>query len=74
MDEHGNYVIQKALFFAESNKKEIILITIAKIITKIKTSSFGEKLLNRLFAHYPTLSSRLYKSYDVILKNVIKNR
>ena len=73
LDEHGNYVIQKALFFAESDKKEIILNTIAKIIPKIKTVSFGEKLLNRLFAHYPTLSSRLYKNNDEILKNAIKN-
>ena len=31
------------------------------------------KLLNRLFAHYPTLSSRIYKNDDAILKNVIKN-
>ena len=73
LDEHGNYVIQKALFFAESDKKEIILNTIAKMIPKIKTVSFGEKLLNRLFAHYPTLSSRIYKNDDAILKLVIKN-
>ena len=73
LDEHGNYVIQKALFFSEPDKKETLLNIIASLIPKIKTVSFGEKLLNRLFIHYPRLCSGLYQSNDAVLKNAIKN-
>ena len=49
LDEHGNYVIQKALYYAEYKEKEIILNHIKPLIQKIKNTSFGEKLLYRLY-------------------------
>ena len=72
LDEHGNYVVQKALFFAEPEKKESILNNIITLIPKIKAVPFGEKLLNRLFATYPQLSSNIYKSGNINLKESIE--
>ena len=51
MDEHGNYVIQKALSCCEIKEQEIILKNIIPLIPKIKNVSFGEKLLSRLMAY-----------------------
>ena len=53
MDEHGNYVIQKALSCSEANEQEIILKNIIPLIPKINNVSFGEKLLSRLMSTYP---------------------
>ena len=57
LDEHGNYVIQKALYYADFEKKEEMLKTVRPLIPKIRNSSFGEKLLNRLFSMYPKLNN-----------------
>ena len=57
MDEHGNYVIQKALSCAEPDKRELILQNIIPLIPKIKCVSFGEKLLWRLMQTYPQLNT-----------------
>ena len=51
MDEHGNYVIQKALSCCDIKEQEIILKNIIPLIPKIKNVSFGEKLLSRLMAY-----------------------
>ena len=72
LDEHGNYVIQKALFYADSKTKEIMLNNIILLIPKIKNVSFGEKLLTRLFTTYPQLNTYIYKSNDTSLKDAIE--
>ena len=59
MDEHGNYVIQKALASSELKEQEIILNNIIPLIPKIKTVSFGEKLLSRLMATYPQFKNNV---------------
>jgi hypothetical protein len=59
MDEHGNYVIQKALACSELKEQEIILKNIIPLIPKIKTVSFGEKLLSRLMATYPQFKNKI---------------
>ena len=56
LDEHGNYVIQKVLFYAEKDKKELIFKVIKSMIPKIRNTSFGNKLLNRLFHMYPQMN------------------
>ena len=61
LDEHGNYVIQKALYYADYEKKEEILNCIKPLIPKIKNTSFGDKLLNRLYSMHPKLINRNYK-------------
>ena len=53
MDEHGNYVIQKALSCSEKKEQDIILKNIVPLVPKIKSVSFGEKLLSRLMNTYP---------------------
>ena len=57
LDEHGNYVIQKALYYADYAKKEEMLKILRTLIPKIRNSSFGNKLLTRLLAMYPTLGN-----------------
>ena len=56
LDEHGNYVVQKALYYADYKEKEEILNVIRTLIPKIKTVPFGEKLLMRLYSIYPQLN------------------
>ena len=56
VDEHGNYVIQKALHYADNNKKEEILKIISSLIPKIRSTPFGDNLLNKLFYEYPKLN------------------
>ena len=56
LDEHGNYVIQKALYYSEYKNREIILNNIKPLIPKIRNTSFGEKLLYRLYSLYPNLN------------------
>ena len=59
MDEHGNYVVQKALSCSDSKEQEIILKNIIPLIPKIKNVSFGEKLLARLMATYPQFKNNV---------------
>ena len=56
LDDHGNYVIQKALHYSEGKIKENMLKNIIPLIPKIKELSFGERLLSKLFATYPQLN------------------
>ena len=58
LDEHGNYVMQKALYYADYEVKEEILKIVKPLIPKIRNTSFGDKLLNRLFSMYPKLNNR----------------
>ena len=59
MDEHGNYVVQKALYYAEYKDKEVILNNIRPLIPKIKNTPFGDKLLYRLYSLYPQLNPNM---------------
>ena len=63
LDDHGNYVIQKALYCAEGKTKENMIKSIIPLIPKIKEVSFGERLLNRLFAAYPQLNMNNNSNY-----------
>ena len=56
LNEYGNYVIQKALLFADKNKQEIILKSFVPLVNKLQKKQFGQKLLQKLFIHYPKLS------------------
>ena len=71
LDEHGNYVIQKALYYAEGDKKEEILKIISSMIPKIRNTSFGDTLLNRLFYSYPELNA--LNNYGQYFGNVYQN-
>ena len=59
MDEHGNYVIQKALSCSGAKEQETILNNIIPLIPKIRNVSFGEKLISRLMSTYPQFKSNL---------------
>ena len=78
LDDHGNYVVQKALFYAEGKTKENMLKNIIPLIPKIKEVSFGDRLLSKLFATYPQLNNNLNNNIkdSSINKNdnIINNR
>ena len=73
LDEHGNYVVQKALFYADQKEKEYILNNIAMLIPKIRSTSFGEKMLNRLVLNYPILNSYLFENFNGNLHEYFQN-
>ena len=56
LNEYGNYVIQKALNFADKIKQDIILKSFVPLVNKLQKKPFGQKLLQKLFIHYPKLS------------------
>ena len=60
LDEHGNYVIQKALHYAEGNIKDKMLRDIIPLIPKIRKVSFGDRLLSKLIATYPQLNTNSF--------------
>ena len=64
LDEHGNYVVQKAMFYAEQKEKEFILQNIIMLIPKIRLTPFGEKMLNRLVLIYPILNNYIYDNFN----------
>ena len=68
VDEHGNYVIQKALRYADDDKKEEILKIISTLIPKIRSTPFGDILLSRLFYVYPKLNE--FNNYGQYFENV----
>ena len=72
-DEHGNYVIQKALYYANKKTKDHMLNCIISLIPRIKQISFGEKLLIKLYSYYPQLSPNYSNNDSKMLNNSEKN-
>ena len=73
VDEHGNYVVQKSLYYADSKDKEKILNIIKSLIPRIKSTTFGEKLLFKLNTFYPELNYNDYINEKNSLINSNKN-
>ena len=73
MDEHGNYVVQKALYYSDYKEKETILNIIKTLIPKIKTISFGEKLLMRLYSIYPQLNPNSHYEEGIAANDYMDN-
>ena len=59
VNEYGNYVVQKALSFADEKDREIIMNYIIPLTPKIKEVKFGEKLLFKLTKYYQPLANYL---------------
>ena len=72
LDDHGNYVIQKALYYAEGKIKENMLKNIIPLIPKIKEVSFGDRLLSKLFSSYPQLN--VNSMYNLKNRNNYNNK
>ena len=73
MDEHGNYVVQKALYYSDYKEKETILNIIKALIPKIQTISFGEKLLMRLYSIYPQLNPNSHYEEGIVANDYMDN-
>ena len=73
MDEHGNYVVQKALYYSDYKEKETILNIIKALIPKIQTISFGEKLLMRLYSIYPQLNPNSHYEEGITANDYMDN-
>ena len=59
INEHGNYVLQKALACSEVEDHEYFFNIIIPLIPKIKNVSFGDKLLSKLMIAYPQLKQKI---------------
>ena len=51
-DEHGNYIIQKALACSDAETQKIILRAVLPQFTKLKELHFGERIISRLSKTY----------------------
>ena len=51
-DEHGNYIIQKALACSDVETQKIILRAVLPQFTKLKELHFGERIISRLSKTY----------------------
>ena len=65
VDEHGNYVVQRALACADAEKQDEILGFIVPCVSKIKSLSFGERVISKLISTYPQLGKMLNTSRKV---------
>ena len=63
LNEYGNYVIQKALSFADEEKKAILFQYIIQVSSQLQTLPFGPKLLSKLLINYPKLSIYILNIY-----------
>ena len=52
IDEHGNYIIQKALACSDVETQKIILRAVLPQFTKLKELHFGERIISRLSKTY----------------------
>ena len=52
LDEHGNYIVQKALSLSTPNMQKIMLNVIESLFDKLRKMSFGNKIINRVNERY----------------------
>ena len=57
LDEHGNYVVQKALSLSSPKKQKSMLGTIKTLFDKLKTLPFGERVISRIVSTYPFINN-----------------
>jgi hypothetical protein len=57
LDEHGNYVVQKALSLSSPKKQKNMLGTIKTLFDKLKTLPFGERVISRIVTTYPFINN-----------------
>ncbi len=74
LDDHGNYVIQKALHYSEGKIREKMLKDIIPLIPKIREVSFGDRLLSKLFSIYPQLNSNSHFMIKNNSNNINNNK
>ena len=55
-DKFGNYVVQKAIANADSNRRNYMLQLIIPLIPSLKCQYFGQRLLSKLILQYPNLN------------------
>ena len=53
-DEHGNYIIQKALSCSDNKTQKDMIQIITTLIDKLKLLPFGERIIVRLYKEYYT--------------------
>lgn len=69
LNEHGNYVVQKILRYCSASEKVEIFKQISSLVPRIKSLSFGDKLLYVLINDYPEASPYLsYKDINSVNK------
>ena len=68
-DQQGNYIILKALMFADEEKRNIMLNIIGNLEPKIKKSSNGKNFLNKVYNSKFTNKNQNYKPFNSLKKN-----
>ena len=71
LDEHGNYVIQKVIYYADPIKREEIFKILMPLIPQIQNKTYGEKLLNKLYSLSPKMFNK--NKYNQNFRNKHKN-
>ena len=59
LDKFGNYVVQKAIFYADINRQNYMFQMLIPLIPKLKSQYFGQRLLSKLISQYPNLNNTL---------------
>ena len=68
-DQQGNYIILKALMFADEEKRNIMLNIIGNLEPKIKKSSNGKNFLNKVYNSKFINKNQNYKPFNSLKKN-----
>ena len=58
-DKFGNYVVQKAIANADTNRRNYMLQLLLPLIPSLKYQYFGQRLLSKLILQYPNLNISL---------------
>lgn len=69
LDEHGNYIIQKALMCCDGETQKTLLDVIIPLIEKLKGLAFGERIINRLYKSYPKYFANEGNVYNTMNNN-----
>ena len=69
LDEHGNYIIQKALMCCDGETQKMFLDVIIPLIEKLKGLAFGERIINRLYKSYPKYFANEGNVYNTVNNN-----
>ena len=69
----GNYVVQKALNYSNTDEQNKLLKIIATMVGDLKKLEFGFKLYNKLVSKYPTLLTIIYNTSKTNEQNLDDN-
>ena len=70
-DMYGNYVLQKAIAYADGESKGYFIGIIIKEINKLQEFEFGQKLITKLILTFPELRHAIKKNHKEFNVNIV---